>query len=87
MESSLSPFGQSRTCHDVESFLFYIPFSPPLFATLFTCPMNNLDGKEKAMAAVQVAKKELRRKIHNLLKDVPRESVTAQCSDTFLLRT
>jgi 5-formyltetrahydrofolate cyclo-ligase len=45
--------------------------------------MNNLDGKENAMTAVQVAKKELRRKIQNLLKDVPRESVTAQCSDTF----
>ncbi|KAE8550047.1 hypothetical protein EYB25_008578 [Talaromyces marneffei] len=30
------------------------------------------------MAAVQVAKKELRRKIQNLLKDVPRESVNAQ---------
>lgn len=35
------------------------------------------------MAGVQVAKKELRRKIHNLLKDVPRDSVIAQCSDTF----
>lgn len=47
--------------------------------------MNDLDGKENAMTAVQVAKNELRRKIHNLLKDVPRESVTAQCSDTSLL--
>jgi hypothetical protein len=46
--------------------------------------MDKLDGKEEAMAAVQVAKKELRRKVQNLLKDVPRESVNAQCSDTFL---
>lgn len=46
--------------------------------------MNELDGKEDAMTAVQVAKKELRRKIQNLLKDVPRESVTAQCSDTLI---
>lgn len=72
----------ARTCHDVVSLFSYILLHPPLFEILFTYSLNDLGGKENAMTAVQVAKKELRRKIHNLLKDIPRESVTAQCSDT-----
>lgn len=41
----------------------------------------------ESMAAVQLAKRELRRKIQSILRDVPQESVNLQCSKTFPFAT
>lgn len=58
------------------SYIYYISLDVLDFGNSYGCSREQDD-----MAAVQLAKKELRRKIQNVLKELPRESVNAQCSD------
>lgn len=74
-ESSLSRFSRSRTWHVNVDLLFLS--SPRQFLQFYL----NLMPMAANMAAVQIAKKELRRKIQSILQELPRESVNIQCSE------